>query len=234
MKPDQGIENEKPRFALCMTILVVTILEKFWQGGWLTLVITGGLVCLCFVVRGHYRRISAALRRVYAKLEDLRFQDAPDPARPMPPKPTAAVLPAGTAVWDPHRHEHPAHVAGTYKNLVFMSVGVIDSGSFKGEGEIEALRARTEAMLRQYVDLARRLGIAATYRRPSGPTSSMRRRSSAGRCRASFPDDLLHRQGRFRAGNLVPPAPPQRDGVRGPEAPRVGGQPMVILPARVA
>ena len=53
---------------------------------------------------------------------------------------------------------------GYFKNLVFISVGVVDSGGFKGEGAIEALRTETESMLRKYVDLARGLGLPATSR----------------------------------------------------------------------
>ena len=47
---------------LCLTILVVTCFEKFAEGGWLTLVITGALVTLCFVIKRHYGRAVAAIR----------------------------------------------------------------------------------------------------------------------------------------------------------------------------
>ena len=57
---------------------------------------------------------------------------------------------------------------GHYKNLVFISVGVIDSGEFKGEHAIERLRKRTEQTLRRYVDLARGMGIPSTYRMAIG------------------------------------------------------------------
>jgi hypothetical protein len=50
---------------------------------------------------------------------------------------------------------------GLYKQFIFVSVAVVDSGTFKGKEEIEALQHQTEADLAQYVDLARRLGFAA-------------------------------------------------------------------------
>jgi hypothetical protein len=53
---------------------------------------------------------------------------------------------------------------GYFKNLVFVSVGVIDSGEFKGEQEMDALRTRTEESLQKYVDLAARFGMPATSR----------------------------------------------------------------------
>jgi len=48
--------------------------------------------------------------------------------------------------------------------VVFLGVGVVDSGEFKGERAIETLRVRTEEMLDKYVKLANGLGIPATYR----------------------------------------------------------------------
>src|SRR3982750_4123727 len=39
---------------LCVLILGVTVIQKFLEGGWLTLVITAGLIAFCFAVRRHY------------------------------------------------------------------------------------------------------------------------------------------------------------------------------------
>ncbi len=40
--------------AFTLSILLITLMLKFNQGGWVTIVITSALVVLCFVVRGHY------------------------------------------------------------------------------------------------------------------------------------------------------------------------------------
>src|SRR5580704_11235898 len=42
---------------LCLTILIVTVCEKFTAGGWLTLVVTSILVSLCFSIRRHYAKV---------------------------------------------------------------------------------------------------------------------------------------------------------------------------------
>src|SRR4030065_1665730 len=39
---------------LCLIILTITILEKFTSGGWVTLVITSGVIGLCSTIRSHY------------------------------------------------------------------------------------------------------------------------------------------------------------------------------------
>jgi hypothetical protein len=51
-----------------------------------------------------------------------------------------------------------------FENVIFLSVGVIDAATMKGVEEVDRVRERTEASLRQYVDLARGLGLAAGYR----------------------------------------------------------------------
>ena len=57
--------------ALCATILAITVVEKFREGGWITLAVTGGVVILCFLVRRHYRSIAAKLADVYRQNVDL-------------------------------------------------------------------------------------------------------------------------------------------------------------------
>ena len=50
---------------LCGTILVITTLEKFTQGGWVTLLVTGGVVFLCFGIRRHYENVSRKVAKLY-------------------------------------------------------------------------------------------------------------------------------------------------------------------------
>ncbi len=45
--------------------------------------------------------------------------------------------------------------------MVFLSVGIVDSGNFKGADAVEDLRKHTEESLDHYVDHARRLGMPA-------------------------------------------------------------------------
>jgi amino acid transporter len=68
---------------LCLTILVVTCFEKFREGGWLTLVITGLLVLACVWIKRHYGRVVAAIRRLDIDLPDpLIAQDDEAPVQP--------------------------------------------------------------------------------------------------------------------------------------------------------
>jgi len=51
-----------------------------------------------------------------------------------------------------------------YKNIIFVSVAVCDSGSFKGPEAICDLSDSTRESLEKYVQLARSLGMPADYR----------------------------------------------------------------------
>lgn len=53
---------------------------------------------------------------------------------------------------------------GYYHNFAFISVGVVDSGVFKGADEIDALREKTESDIQKYVDFAHANGLPAIAR----------------------------------------------------------------------
>src|SRR3989442_812617 len=132
---------------LCLTILVVIVVEKFGQGAWKTLVITCLLVAACGWVRGHYRSVQAELRRLDRDLPDL--PPAPRPGgEPAPRQPTAVLLVREFGGMGIHlllslQKTFP----GFFKNVIFVSVAVIDSGHFKGKEEISALRSEVQESL---------------------------------------------------------------------------------------
>jgi hypothetical protein len=53
---------------------------------------------------------------------------------------------------------------GHFQNVVFVSVAVIDAATMKGLAEVERVRNDAERSLREYVSLAHRFGLAASYR----------------------------------------------------------------------
>jgi amino acid transporter len=153
-------------FLLCATILAITVFEKFREGGWVTLVVTGLVVAVCFWVRGHYRAAALSVARLYRDLHGL--PDAPKPGVPAEPdrsQPVAAVLVGSYGGVGIHTvlnifRAFPGH----FKGLIFLSIGVVDSGEFKGEHAVEELKHKTEEMLQRYVRLAQGMGIPACAR----------------------------------------------------------------------
>ncbi|MBI3467206.1 MAG: APC family permease [Planctomycetes bacterium] len=125
---------------LCISILFVTIVEKFREGAWLTLAVTGFAVALCLCIR-----------------------DQPTTADPDPDQPTAVILVGGYGGLGLHTLLNAIRfMPGYFRNMAFISVGVVDSGAFKGARAVDDLRRSTEESLAKYVDLARGLGVPAT------------------------------------------------------------------------
>jgi hypothetical protein len=151
-------------FALCGTILAVTVVQKFGEGGWLTLLVTGSVCTLCVLVRSHYLGVRKRLTKLTEQL-DRSFAPMPPPAEPDPTQPAAGVLVGDYGGLGLHTTLNIFSMfPGHFKSLVFISVGVVDMGEFKGEFAIARLNVRTETMLDRYVTFARRQGVPATCR----------------------------------------------------------------------
>ncbi len=151
---------------LCIAILVVTAYEKFGEGAWLTFTITSGLIVLCVLVRGHYRNVQEQITQIDAILSQIPTEGRPEaPANVAPDSPVAVLFVSGYGGLGIHAMLSILRLfPGYYRNIVFASVGVVDSGHFKGAGAVESLVADTERSLQRYVDFARRLGFAAEAR----------------------------------------------------------------------
>jgi len=147
------------------SILVVTSVIKFLQGGWVTLAVTGAFVGLCFLVRGHYGRV----RRLLSSLDEvLTNLPLPEPTRTpelAPDGPTAIVLVESYGGLGIHtmlsiQRLFPRH----YRNVVYATVGLVDSGQFKGVQDMHALEQKVRGDLEKYVQLGTRMGYYSEYR----------------------------------------------------------------------
>ena len=151
--------------AVTASILVITSVVKFAQGGWVTLIATGAFIGLCTVVRGHYQRVRGVLKSLDDVLSDLPMPARENAAELSPDGPTAVVLVEAYAGLGIHtlltvQRMFPRH----FKNMVFVSVGLVDSGQFKGTESVAALEQKVQRDLDQYVELAQRMGYYAEYR----------------------------------------------------------------------
>lgn len=161
----RGLALHGVAFLLCAGILAGVVWEKVAVGGWITLVVTGAVVAFAAWVRRHYREVQGNLRRLDEALAALESLPAAPPRAFDPSAPTAVLLVGSYAGLGVHAllSLHRAF-PGTFRNVVFISVGVVDAGAMRGLEEVELVRARTEAAVDRYVALARRLGFAAEGR----------------------------------------------------------------------
>jgi amino acid transporter len=158
---------------VCGVILVVTVYEKFREGGWVTIGVTGVLLALCHLVRAHYKALGRKLAQLHREMEpviEAVESKAPTEVAPFDTRyPTAALLVAGYSGLGVHTMLSILRVfRGQYRNFVIICIGVVDSGEFKGEGAIEALQERCDETVAKYVALAHKLGLPAVGRTALG------------------------------------------------------------------
>jgi amino acid transporter len=147
---------------MCASILCVTVFFKFSEGAWKTVLLTGVITGLCLLIRHYYRNVSRRLKGLDESLGTIEIKGEPTTAPLDPDAPTAAVLVGGYSGLGVHTLLNALRfVPNHFKNIVFVSVGVVDSGNFKGAEAVDALREYTEETLGKYVDLARRIGLPA-------------------------------------------------------------------------
>jgi amino acid transporter len=156
-------------FIVCFTILAVTVYEKFLEGGWVTLLITAGVVAMCYLILRHYDKTRSAVHKLEATLSDIPSV-APVNKDPVNPGDlTAVLLVSGFNGFGLHTlFSIVRNFPNVYKNFIFVSVGEIDSGTFKGIEAVEALKQSVKDFLEKYVNLTRKHGFPADYRMDIG------------------------------------------------------------------
>jgi amino acid transporter len=137
-------------------ILALLCVVKFDEGGWTTLLVTGGLIGVAFWVKNYYRQTQKRLHRlnelVAAALADdaIVVEKMPPPCDPQAH--TAVLLVNGFNGLGLHTLLAIVRMfPKVYKNFIFVQVGVLDAGNFKGAAEVENLREHSQKEVNRYV-----------------------------------------------------------------------------------
>jgi K+ transporter len=146
-------------------ILISLCVVKFSEGGWVTILVTGLLVAAAFWVKRHYRQTQRQLQRLNELVNAAEIDRAD----------ATAGIPAVRC--DPNAHTAVFLVNGfnglglhtlfavirmfpkVYQNFVFVQVGVLDAGNFKGVREVENLREHSRREVERYATYMRRRGF---------------------------------------------------------------------------
>jgi amino acid transporter len=148
--------------AVTASILAVTVVEKFGEGGWVTILLTGVVVGLCLLVKRHYAATRARIGEVDAVFAAQPLGPCHDDLPLEPEAPTAVFIVGSSRGGGLHallwvQRMFPGH----FKNVVFISARTVDAHAYGGDGEIERLRAASEARLDDFVAFCRSHGIPA-------------------------------------------------------------------------
>lgn len=150
-------------------ILISVIVVKFFEGGWITIFITGSLIILAIAIKNHYKQTLKQLKRLDSLIDAASISQAVDGGREKKPVPkldidakTAVILVNGYNGLGLHTLFNILRLFGdNFKNFLFVQAGVIDSGNFKGKEELEKLEDYVKTELNQYVSLMQSKGLYA-------------------------------------------------------------------------
>jgi K+ transporter len=142
-------------------ILAVTTVEKFTEGGFMTLLITGVVIGFCILNHAHYAKIRRKLRDADRAL-DWEYPTAAEPPALDPTEPTAVFVvgscrSGGIYALDWVRREFPNH----FRNFVFMNARTVDAKSYGGSEELDEVRRQAEKTLAYFVTYCNNRGLAA-------------------------------------------------------------------------
>ena len=152
-------------------ILIVTVTLKFDEGGWVTVVMTGGLVSVCMIVRTHYQRVRTAIEQLEADVLPEIFGAVGKKAAARDPEaPTAVLLVNGFNGLGLATLTTVQRLFGEqFHNVVFIGIGEIDSALLKGPEEVRALEQQIADDMVEYCRFAADLGFHPELRTAIGP-----------------------------------------------------------------
>lgn len=177
---------------ITVSILAVIIVERFLQGGIVTLAITSTVVLTGLLIRRHYTHVRELAQALDRRQRWQRRELPGEPPDIDPSQPTAVFLVSANRGMGLHtvgRVEalFPDH----FHNLVFVSVGTVDSESFGSEQSLRTLQYETRASLDGLVNFAQVQGKASCWFDAYGPDRLAELEQLALQVRAKFPNSVF-------------------------------------------
>jgi hypothetical protein len=152
-------------------ILVLTVALKFYDGGWITVGMTGGMIAICYAVRMHYERVRHAVEQLEADiLPEIFAASEKPPAERDPNAPTAVILVSGFNGLGLATLTTIQRLFGNqFRNVVFVGVAEVDSAQLKGPEEVKRLEQEVADDLVEYCRFGSDLGFYPELRAGIGP-----------------------------------------------------------------
>jgi hypothetical protein len=140
----------------------VTLVEKFTEGGWMTVVITGVVIAFCLINHAHYARVRRKIRAADEALGWIAYPELPDPPT-LDPRGHTAVFVVGSSrsggiyALEWVRRDFP----GEFRNCIFMNVRTVDAHIYGGGEDLERIKRHTTEVLTYFVAYCHHHGLAA-------------------------------------------------------------------------
>ena len=175
-----------------VSILVVTTVAKFDEGGWITVVITSAVIAACIAIRKHYADTKERIRGV-----DAVFANTPNGSETEYPvldaESATAVFIVGMSrggglhalLWV--QRMFPGH----FKNFLFIMARTVDSQAYGAEESIEKMKAEGTESLSYFVDFCHSHGLASTSYLGFGTDAVEAITEIADKVRTEFPSAIF-------------------------------------------
>jgi len=149
---------------ITFAILIVIVIERFLQGGIITLFITSIVVITGLMIRRHYSRVRG-LTRHFEREHRWRMRDLPgEPPALDAAQSTAVFLVSANRGIGLHMVERvEALFPNHFRNFVFVSVGTVDSESYGSDQSLRTLQYETRATLDALVNYVHLQGRGACW-----------------------------------------------------------------------
>ncbi|MGC2520593.1 MAG: APC family permease [Burkholderiales bacterium] len=148
--------------AVTFSILIVTLIEKFAEGGWLTVLITSVVIVLGLIVHHHYLDTKVRLKKIDEVFANQPFGSIVNAPKIDRDQPTAAFIVGSSRGGGLHallwvQRMFPGH----FRNFVFINARSVDSQSYGGEESLRLLRQEATVSLNYFVNFSNSYGLAA-------------------------------------------------------------------------
>ena len=153
-----------------MLILFTVLIIKFEEGGWVTIVITGVLSVVAVIIKRHYNFVRKEIIEIQKKIKQVipdiisvmkfRMKKTNFGSFDIITNRTVVLLVngyGGLGLYSLFKTLNDFN--GTYNNIVFVEVGVMDSIKFKGFDKIDKLKENIEIDMKKYIYIAEQLGL---------------------------------------------------------------------------
>jgi amino acid transporter len=144
------------------SILVVTLVEKFTEGGWVTVAITAMVIVLGLLIQHHYAETKTRIDKFDELLSEQAFGSVVNPPKIEPKAATAAFIVGSSRGGGLHallwvQRMFPDH----FRNFVFINGRSVDSQSYGGEESLRLLKQEAAVSLNYFVNFCNSHGLAA-------------------------------------------------------------------------
>ena len=179
-------------FVVCAGILLILMAQKFLEGGWLAALIIAAIVGLCIAIRMHYDWTRQQIRKLDAQYSDLPFGSVAAAPKPDPSRPTAVFLVGSSRGGGMHallwvQRMFPDH----FRNFIFVNARAVDSQSFGGREQMEAMEVEAKSALSYFVNYCNSKGWAAKSYLSFGTDPIDEFTRLAQRVHAEFPSSIF-------------------------------------------